>query len=545
MRAIGKHLFVLTTLVLATLTGAVAAAASPGPGTFTRVTVPSSTSFTFNYNGAKPHDQNTFIVSGQTSSDVNQVDIDCVFSRPDNGYQIDTYATAVPVSGGSFSTVAVYPQAGSAPCRLLAVPTGVTPGADYHGSYTGPILYTHALIKIVNGGGHLTEYELLSERGDAVAILTDAGNCGVADISTVTRPEMIATLPEGLQCGFGIPSANVTPSGTPTASAIKVDGHVAYLPGAVGTYLIGGLHLSVTQPALTISDARAANGDEHLVERGLVMTCVAQSPANPNTYPPTGTSCHSLKSTGVNFVRVIDVIRGSHQVRLRDSFGWTSGGSHSVSLQYQGEVAARPTGAPGFAFPGHTSFAAVSPGQVVTGLGSRAGSLFVRSDRYAAPDDLMTDTLGFTWSKAPSSIRFDGGANKVFALTYGLSVPSGGKAYLGFAYSERLLTTDTQSLARAAVAEMMNAPTISAPKNGAVITGKSTTVKGAVTAGANGLPTKVTVNGHAAKLTKVSATKATYAVTFSAAFGKHVLKATAYDNAGNSQSRSITVRNKS
>ena len=542
MRAIGKHLFVLTTLVLATLTGAVAAAASPGPGTFTRVTVPSSTSFTFNYNGAKPHDQNTFTVSGQTSLDVSQVDIDCIFSRPDNGLQIDSFATAVPVSGGSFSTVAAYPQAGSAPCRLLAVPTGVTLGADYHGSYTGPILYTHALIKVLSGG-HLVEYELLSERADAIAILTDAGNCGVADISTVTRPAMIATLPEGLQCGFGIPSANVTSSGTPTASAIKVDGHVAYLPGAVGTYLIGGQHLSLTQPALTISETRTASGDEHLVERGPVTTCVAQSPANPNTYPPTGTSCHSLKSTGVTFVRAIDVIHGSHQVRLRDSFGWTSGGSHSISLQYQGEVAARPTGAPGFAFPGHTSFAAVSPGQVVTGLGSRAGSLFVRSDRYAAPDDLMTDTLGFTWSKAPSSIRFDGGANKVFALTYGLSVPSGGKAYLGFAYSERLRTTDTQSLAKAAVGEMINAPAISSPKNGATITGHSTTVKGSVTAGANGLPTKVTVNGHTAKLTKVSSTKATYQVTFTESFAKHVLTATAFDNAGNTKSRAIHVRN--
>ena len=35
-----------------------------------------------------------------------------------------------------------------------------------------------------------------------------------------------------------------------------------------------------------------------------------------------------------------------------------------------------------------------------------------------------------------------------------------------------------------------------------------------------------------------------YKVTFSEAYGKHVLKVTAYDNAGNAKSRSITVRNK-
>jgi hypothetical protein len=68
-------------------------------------------------------------------------------------------------------------------------------------------------------------------------------------------------------------------------------------------------------------------------------------------------------------------------------------------------------------------------------------------------------------------------------------------------------------------------------------------VKGAVTLGANGLPTSVVVNGHAAHLTKVTATKATYSATFNETFGTHTINVTAKDSAGNTKSKSITIKN--
>jgi len=46
-----------------------------------------------------------------------------------------------------------------------------------------------------------------------------------------------------------------------------------------------------------------------------------------------------------------------------------------------------------------------------------------------------------------------------------------------------------------------------------------------------------------AALTRLSSTKATYQVSFRETYGRHVLTATAYDNAGNAKSRSIHVRN--
>jgi hypothetical protein len=76
-----------------------------------------------------------------------------------------------------------------------------------------------------------------------------------------------------------------------------------------------------------------------------------------------------------------------------------------------------------------------------------------------------------------------------------------------------------------------------------VIKGRSTTVKGKVRAGANGLPVSVTVNGHAATLTPTSATTAKFKVTFKESLGKHTLTAVAKDAAGNTRRASIRVRN--
>jgi hypothetical protein len=68
-------------------------------------------------------------------------------------------------------------------------------------------------------------------------------------------------------------------------------------------------------------------------------------------------------------------------------------------------------------------------------------------------------------------------------------------------------------------------------------------VKGSLTAGANGLPTTVSVNGHAAHITKTSPTTATYKVTFSESTGKHTITVRATDSVGNSATASVSVTN--
>jgi hypothetical protein len=109
--------------------------------------------------------------------------------------------------------------------------------------------------------------------------------------------------------------------------------------------------------------------------------------------------------------------------------------------------------------------------------------------------------------------------------------------------SEAVSTSRAAALAGRAERAMMANPRITSPAEGAVIHGTSTTVKGVVRAGANGLPTSVTVNGHAAKLTPHGASRGTFTVTFTEGLGKHTIEAVAHDAGGNTRATSVKVRN--
>jgi hypothetical protein len=513
--------------------GAAAASATPGAGTFTKITTPKT--MTYKFDGAHPT-ANTFVVSGVTSTDVTSVDIDCIWISPTSGPVVSTFASAVPVTSGSFSTTALFPDF-TTNCRLRAIPAGADV-TDYLGSYSGPILYANTLVP-TSTSGVTYGYTAIGEEGNGIAAVIDAGTCGVALVATIQTPSMALIGNPSEDCAFALPPENIVTSGTAsTGSAITVDGHDAYLPGGVNSFLNGSLSLGLTQPKLTTTFTRAKNGDLTVTESAPLMRCSVS-----DTFPPTSTSCPQLVSTGVTFKRSANLFRGDHQVRLRDTFTST-GAAHSVRLQYAAGVPKPATGSAGLAFPGHGStFVGADAGEIVTGLGKKAASVLVRSDRYAATDETEADTQALTWSAAPSKFQFANPADS-FGMSYSLSVPTHGTAFLGFADSENPSTAGVAKLAALAVGDMTSAPTISSPKNHASIKRKSTVVKGSVTASANGLPKSVSVNGHKAKLTVSSATKATWTVTFSEPFGRHTITATATDAAGNTSRSSIKVTNK-
>jgi len=338
-------------------------------------------------------------------------------------------------------------------------------------------------------------------------------------------------------CNFGLQAKSLVPSAT--ASSIKVAGHNAYLPGAVHSLLRGEQGLAVTQSALTATFAVAASGDVTVTESATLMRCSVS-----DTFPPTSTSCPSLVSTGVRFTRTLTVFRAGHQVKIRDAFASTDGAAHALTLEYQFATSPTNSGSAGYTYPTHSAtFATSIPSQTVTGFGTAAGSMLQRSDIYAAVDEPTADTTAYTWSRPPSSVNFAASNERAFDMKYAVSVPAAGTAFLGFAESENNTTTGAKNLAVLAVADMVNAPTITSPANGASITGTSTTVNGGIKAGGNGLPTSVVVNGHNATITKTSASTATYHVEFTEAVGTHTITATAHDSAGNVRSTSITVTN--
>lgn len=524
-------------LALGVSTGVAMSADAVGPGDFTTITTPAH-DIVYHFNGA-PLATNTLVVSGRASADITTVDIECLFQ---NGtMKINTWASAVPVTAGVFSTTAVIDNA-IAPCRLRAVPSGVDATTDYVGAYAGPIVRQWTVSANKDGSTVVGDLAV-DEEGDGLEEMTDTGACGIAIVATDEAPGMVVHgTPLSPDCSFFLPQGNLTTSGTPTGSAITVDGHNAYLPSVVSAYLRatgGGLGLTLSQPALTMTSSRAGNGDITVNETAVLMRCSVD-----DTYPPTSTSCPSLVSSGVRFHRVLNLFRGAHQVRVRDSFTSTNGHAHTVRPAYQLNMSALPHGAVGYRFPGQGSaFKLTTPDEAVTGLGTRAATLFVRNDRYAVAGDPVADTFGFSWSKAPSKLQFSHTSTSLLAMPYLLHVPSGGSAYLGFAESEHISLSDVTKLAATATGEMVGVPAISSPANGATVHGKTTTVKGSVGLGANGLPTSVTVNGHAATLTTVSATKRTYQVTFTETLGKHTITVTAKDSAGNTRARSIKITN--
>jgi hypothetical protein len=408
----------------------------------------------------------------------------------------------------------------------------VDPTTEPIGAFTGPMLYTWAT--------HLESYLVPTPYGyDAVTGAGDGSvemqaGCASTFQATYTPPQ-----PDRLGPGVGTCHIGLSPKDQTSASpgsSVKVDGHDAYLPSGVYQYLLAERALfTLTVPTITVSISHSTDGSLHVTEADPLMRCSVD-----DTYPPTVASCPLLVPTGVTLHRKIDTIRGLHQVRVRDQWVSTDGQAHSVSVRYFGQAAGTQ---PGFRFPGDAQFQLTTAGQQVSNLGTKAGTLLERSDFSAPSTDLAVNTFGITWSRPPSNVSFAPTFKTMYALAYTLSVSPSHPGYLGFAVSEHGSTSAATTLGGQAVADMVSRPTISTPANHATISGHSTTVKGSVTLGANGLPTSVTVNGHAAHLTPVSATKETYSVTFTESLGTHQLNVVAKDSVGNTASRSITVKN--
>jgi Glucodextranase, domain B len=510
------------------MTASAAPGAPPGPGTFTKITTPSGATVTHVVHGAT----STFAVAGRASLDVTTVNIDCLFISG-GALMSESLAKNVAVSGGGFSAVA---HVSSVPpnCRLRAVPTNVSVTSDYLGSYAGPIVYTETAL-VVKAGTTPAALVLATESGVGLAEVTDAATCGVGFLVTIATPTMTLGGSSMENCELGLAYTDLADSAIP----IRVDGHNAYLPATVHSDFSASL--SLVQPRLTVKLSKIVGGVVTATESARLMRC-----SGSNLFPPTTTSCPHLVSTGVTFTRTTTVNAGARQVQFRDSFTSTDGAAHALRLQYEaGGPLGQSTGAAGYDFPGHgTAFKASTPGEIVTGLGSKSGSVVMASDMDAVPGDVGTDATALSWSRAPSKIQFASDpTTRRFSLDYTVTVTAHNALHLGLALSEQPTAAAVASLGQRATAAMISAPTITSPAAGATVKGKTITVKGSVAVGANGLATKVTVAGHKAHLT-ATATSAKYQASFTEPYGEHSITVTATDSAGNTSHRTIKVRNK-
>jgi hypothetical protein len=444
----------LTAAVTLTIFGSVAVprAASAADGTFawTKITTPAAT-FTYNFD-ASAGAVNHLDVSGTAiqSADVTTLNIVCVIgSFGGTGLTQIPLATNVPVVNGTFHVTATLPGAPGI-CRLRALPTNLDPSNPYLGSFAGPLMYTYSFDR-VKDGNKTVAFAAENAVGTGAAIAGDPSVCGVAALGTVVLPEVQQRGPAAQMCYLGLHHFAINGTDTPTASGIRVDGNNAYLPGSVFSYLrdAGHLGLALNQPAVTVSFSRnSVTGVMTVTSSARLWRC-----SGSNLYPPTAESCPSVVNTGVTFKQVLEIVQGAHQVILRHSYVSNDGQAHIVRAQYQNVVARGSYGAPGYIYPQHSSsFRRASFEKVVTGFGTGAGTVYVRSDIFATSDDPQADTQALTWSRPPAAIRFDHQSVALFAMRYTFHVPTTGAAKIAFALSEAPTTAAAKTLAAKAVA---------------------------------------------------------------------------------------------
>jgi hypothetical protein len=485
---------------------------------YTRITTPSSPHAVL-VDGTAPQ----LTVAGTTSPGISQVDVYCTRGL-DSSAARQLIAADVAVTAGSFTVTTALPDLGDAGpvCRLQAVPQGVSPEPGLTTAFTGPDLYVDTLTR-TSVGQTTVDFKLTGGTAHGQLTARSAGTCGDASLASLVPGLTAAQASDGCVGSLG-----------GDGGSLVVDGHPAMLP-------IGVLaHTNATSP-LGLSVHVAKDGRLTWTETSTLMHC-----SGTDVFPPPSPgACGGVVSTGVQFRRTSTYDATAGQVRQRDSFGSLDGHMHRVRVSYGMESTPPPTGALGFAFPGGSkTFHGSAPGRTITGLTRHAATILVRTDRYAAEGDPQAGTRAITYSRAPARLAFSAADADVFSMSYRLKVPADGATRLGFTDSQAVRTADARRMGRTAAAAMMPAPRITSPKKGAVVDGRRTVVKGVVTAGANGLPVSVTVDGHRATLASRTDSSGTFRVVLDQPVGRHTVTATARDAGGNVRSASITMRNK-
>jgi hypothetical protein len=500
------------------------ALAAPGPGTWTKITTPKSRIHLLSRDG----NQGQLKIAGKASSDVTAVNVYCVLGRFEDTFA-RTVATSVPVSTGAFSTSAPIPAGKGNPptCRLRALPSGVSPSSAYVASYAGPIVDLNVW-DYVGAPSTTTDFQVEAGHGTGDARADSFNQCAVPEMRTAQPDLRVLGGSYGCFAYVGTDAAG-------THMQITVDGHPVYATWDQKKFSVPG-----AQPT-RVSVSQSKGGIVTWRQTDQLLRCAS------DTFPPTSGSCDTSKPSGVSLRRVGTYgAADGHQVQLDDAFISTDGKKHKVRVSYQSAYAVPPSGEAGLRIPGHgSSFTTLPAGATVGGLPKGAATLLVRSNKYADEGDQRASTLALTWSRSVAGVDVDSSDGTVFGIPFtgAVKVPKNGIGHLRLVLSQSVLTSQARALATAAERAMVAAPRVTSPAGG-VVKGRSTTVKGVVKAGANGLPTSVTVNGHAAKLKpNKSGSKATYSVTFTESLGKHTLTVVAEDLSGNTRTTKVAVRN--
>jgi hypothetical protein len=528
----------ITAVVVISMSGAIVATPATGAGAiYTTITGPKGPGqgiYPFVNFDSGP----TLTVGGKAHGLAPGVDTINVYCFANNDTKTsnssDTPLNAAPfaiASDGSFSGVIGAP---SQACILRALPGSYSQLATngdnggYVGAFQGPSYYTGGFSLTRNSDHRLhTAFAYAYGRVGAVQVGSPA-NQGLAVVAAWDDASkfIFPAFPSALN--FALPGSNVVASGSPTRSAIVIDGLNAYTPGALADLTAA----PTTLPQISLTKSRKSDGSWRLTESDPLSACAG------NAYPQSSGGCTPV-ATGVRLVSSYVIPALGDRATKTDRFVVTDNAAHTIKLEYVVTQQDLGAGAAGVMLPGESKLHVAPTNKTVNNLPMGPRAIFTTSDIHAR-DNTFTRSDGALVYGGKPQLYF--GPAGLFALRYTRHIARGGTATLSFGATTAFTVSRVKTLAAAVQKSLTPHLSLTAP---APTTSDNTpTIKGKVTNPVNGLPAKVTITiGGTSRTINVSPA-GTFAVTWPAlANGSRTATAKATDPAGRvlTASRTFTV----
>jgi Glucodextranase, domain B/PASTA domain len=315
----------------------------------------------------------------------------------------DVLAQGINVSSGRFAVdVSLLPIHGQV-CRLAFVPSGTVPTGSALTPYRGPVLSVSQQFSL-SSNGSLYGYDILAGTSKWSFQFDSMGLCPIAE-SFATDSSSLGSwsLFGGSACLYG--ASGIAPEEF-TRSAIQIDGLNAYPAGAI-VNLTGDAGFSPISYSATYN---ASHTTVTITEVDPLMICNA-----PGGFRPNPTTCPGLHSAGVAVVQTTQLTNGGQVARVQQRFVDTDRRRHALDLLFNQTVEAPQSGeAPGFEFPGQTSYATHGEPDSFSSFPRGPGSIIVIGDPVETPEDF--NPIGtITYGTPPASANFTSPDDSRFA----------------------------------------------------------------------------------------------------------------------------------
>jgi hypothetical protein len=533
---------------LASITAIVFALAAPAAGaavTQTNITSPANHAVIVN-NEVTSEPQVTVTGTAPGASDGETVNIICTEPTPTGLSTSTLNSSPVAIHNHGFTYTGSFEPIEEHTCVLRAVPTGATP-ADLT-PFTGPQIAVDASEAgnigaaedeaIVGGpnSGALYDYYFYGSQFQGAGEYLSISACGLCDSYAIN--------PTTSAIGSSLFFANAALFSTndaKTGSEIQIDGNNAFASDAARNLIsrtnpttYNGSEDYSSFPSLSVrTTVNPLTGDVSIEEAGSFSHCVG---GNPSGETATHANCSSFEPTGVGYTRHIVQNEDGALVTIYDTFTSTDGAPHQLNLLYYQSVDGNGSGSPAYSFPWLSSAFETPAAKASIAPPAGPASILVKEKAGQADGDEELDQGALTMSAPPNGIEF-GEHPTYFELHYTRTVPAGGSVSIGQSFATAFALANVEALARQARSDFSPTVAISTPASGSTSTSSTVTVKGTVGAGANGLPSTVSVNGVSAAVSAEGAWSAQVPLTV----GANTITATTTDQYGLQGSAQVAV----